>query len=964
MICGGKHSIKAQTIDHHTSSGGVAQIHERHKRTIFSMKKYSLFKKVLAPLIAITVLVATLSFFYVFNQNLNRVVQKAQEEAFNLSNLLLTSKSLVAEHVFSNMVLLKQKSYAQGSPNIRGTVLLQGQVIPNLFFGNTQQTANTNIVDFVSNIGNGSATVFVKQDSQFIRIATNVQKADGSNAFGTQLDPNGEVASQLLQNKPYAGVVDILGESYLSVYEPMFDTEHHLIGAWYVGRKLDFKALTQSIQAWSFMEHGFVAVTDSKQRIRFLTKSVEVDTAEKALKNANGSWKIITREVPEWHFNIHILYPAAEAYLASLQTLVPWLVTFIFMSLLAFIMIKVGLNRFVLGPLGAEPETARQLLMRIEKGDFSEDETQAPANTLIANIVIMRRRLREILNAMQQNANHLKVSSSVFEHAHDAIFITDTKGLIVQSNPSFTLLTGYIPSDCIGKQPESLGLACHEPDFFKHFYHTAKKHDWIGEMWNRRRDGNEYLVEMELLPVTDESGTLQHYVGLFSDITHAKAQRNILEHMAYHDALTQLPNRVLFSQRLHEAVIAAQHQESSLAICYFDLDDFKIVNDQHGHDYGDKLLQLLSARILGALNPQDTLARLGGDEFAILICGEQSLRDYKRTLGKLLSLIEKPFIIEHLKFSISASIGYTIYPSDPNPPDTLLRHADHAMYYAKTHGGHQCQLFDLASAHQSQHEQSMFKDILSAIQHNEIKLVYQPQIDLQTGEVVSFEALLRWQHPTRGLLKPKDFLHMIENTSLISDIGSWVLDETVRQLAIWNMQGLQTRTAVNIAAYHLTQKKFAFHLSKLFKKYPTVLPSQLHLEITESAAISDFNKVNKVIHQCHAIGVTFSIDDFGAGYSSLIYLRRLPVDIIKIDQSFIYNMLNNEEDMAVIRGVINMCREFNRKVVAEGVELAEQAWALQAMGCDYAQGYGISKGLSGHKIPEWMQKNHFFKFDA
>jgi EAL domain-containing protein (putative c-di-GMP-specific phosphodiesterase class I) len=370
----------------------------------------------------------------------------------------------------------------------------------------------------------------------------------------------------------------------------------------------------------------------------------------------------------------------------------------------------------------------------------------------------------------------------------------------------------------------------------------------------------------------------------------------------------------------------------------------------------------LATRLTGILKPQDTLARLGGDEFAMLLCGGRTQAEYTRLLKKLLSAIEKPFTVDKFKFSISASIGYTLYPTDHNPPDTLLRHADHAMYHAKTHGGHQYQLFDLASAQQSQQQQVLLRDLLNAIQNNHIKLVYQPQVCMRSGKLFCFEALLRWQHPVRGLLFPKDFLDAVEHTTMIIDIGNWVIEESLRQLTEWQDQGLHTQVSVNIAAQHLMHKQFPDHLAALFKKYARITPQQLHIEITESAAISDFSRVNRVIQQCQSLGVAFSIDDFGSGYSSLIYLRRLPVNIIKIDQSFVHNMLSNQEDMAVIRGVITLSREFGRKVIAEGVEQAEQARILAGLGCDYAQGYGIARGMPGHKVIEWAGKHDPYEF--
>lgn len=926
------------------------------------MKHYALFKKILLPLAAFGLLTGLLSFAYIFNHHLNNIETKANEETQKLTNLLITARTLVSEHVLSSMALLKQYASVEGVPNIHGVTNMQGTEVPNLRFGESEQTGRTILVDSVTRIGSGTATIFVKRGQQFLRIATNVKRADGSNAFGTELNPYGKAIESLLRDQTYYGVVDILGEAYLSRYEPMHDDAGKLIGAWYVGYKLDFNALDQAIRQWGFLEKGFVAITDGHGQIRFLTDGVNKSQALEALQDKQH-WKKVSKDVPEWDFQINILYPVSEAYWSALGAVSPVMIIAFTLTLVVVIVVISGLQRFVLNPLGGDPETAKQLLMRIESGDFAEDNTSATPDTLIANMLKMRRRLREMVNQIQASADRLQVSASVFEHAHDAIFITDRHGVIVQCNPSFSIITGYTAVEAIGQLPSTLGIASQQPDFFPSLYGGPQAFQaWQGEVWNRHHQGHDYLVELELSPVLDQAGDFQHYVGLFSDITRAKEQQNMLEHLAYHDVLTQLPNRVLFSSRLHQALLEAERQQSLVAICYIDLDDFKIVNDQYGHEYGDKLLMQLAARLIGILKPHDTLARLGGDEFAMLLCGCRTPAEYTRLLKKLLAAIEKPFTIDKFKFSISASIGYTLYPIDHNPPDTLLRHADHAMYHAKTHGGHQFHLFDLASAQQSQQQQLLLRDLLNGIRNNHIKLVYQPQVSMRTGELFCFEALLRWQHPVRGLLFPKDFLNAIEHTSLIIDIGNWVIEESLRQLSEWQDEGLQTQVSVNIAAQHLMHKQFTEQLAALFKKYPKIKPQQLHIEITESAAISDFARVNRVIQQCQALGVAFSIDDFGSGYSSLIYLRRLPVNIIKIDQSFIHNMLTNHEDMAVIRVVITLCREFNRKVVAEGVEKAEQARILAELGCDYAQGFGISRGMAGHKVIEWASKHDPYEF--
>lgn len=927
------------------------------------MKHYALFKKILLPLAAFCLLTGLLSFVYIFNHHLNNIDSKAHEESQKLSNLLVTARTLVSEHVLSSIALLKQYASAQGIPNIYGDTEILGTRAPNLRFGNSDQTGLSTLVDSVTRIGSGTATIFVKDGERFIRIATNVKTAEGKNAFGTELNPHGDAIRSLLKDQTFYGVVDILGEAYLSRYEPMHDTHGKLIGAWYVGYKLDFNALDQAIRQWGFMEKGFVAITDRHGQIRFLTEGINQTQAMSALKDKHHQWKKVTKEVPEWDFQINILYPVKEAYWSALGAVSPVMIIAFSLTLIVVMVVISGLQRFVLNPLGGDPDNAKELLMRIESGDFSEDHTTAPPDTLIANMLKMRQRLREMVSQIQASANRLQVSASVFEHAHDAIFITDHHGLVVQCNPSFSLVTGYSSTEAVGQLPSALGIASQLPDFFQQLH--AGPHafqPWTGEVWNRHHQGHDYLAELQLSPVFNEQGSFQYYVGLFSDITHAKEQQNSLEHLAYHDVLTQLPNRVLFSSRLQQALLDAEREQSLVAICYIDLDEFKIVNDQYGHEYGDKLLVQLATRLLGILKPNDTLARLGGDEFALLLCNARTQVEFTRRLKKLLSAIEKPFKLDNFKFSISASIGYTIFPIDHNPPDTLLRHADHAMYHAKTHGGHQYHLFDLASAQQSQQQQLLLKDLLKGIQNSHIKLVYQPQICMQSGKLFGFEALLRWQHPERGLLFPNEFLDVAEHTSLIIDIGNWVIEESLRQLTEWQTQGLRTQVSVNIAALHLMHHHFSDRLATLFKKFPHIQPEQLHIEITETAAISDFDRVMLIIQKCQALGVAFSIDDFGSGYSSLIYLRRLPVNIIKIDQSFVHNMLTNQEDMAVIRGVITLSREFGRQVIAEGVEKAEQARILAELGCDYAQGFGISRGMPGHKVIEWASKHDPYHF--
>jgi len=333
-------------------------------------------------------------------------------------------------------------------------------------------------------------------------------------------------------------------------------------------------------------------------------------------------------------------------------------------------------------------------------------------------------------------------------------------------------------------------------------------------------------------------------------------------------------------------------------------------------------------------------------------------------LDRILYAIEQAFYINDHIFYISASIGFTVYPNDDNPPDTLLRHADHAMYHAKTHGGKQHHLFDLKLAQLSQDEQQLKQDIVEGLKNDQFILYYQPQIDLASGNIIGMEALIRWQHPTKGFLTPDDFLPIIENTHLITNLGEWVILNTLKQIDTWRQQGLDFYVGINIAAYHITDKKFTPFLTDAFKQYPDVPAERVNLEITETAAINDIDEATKIIKACKKLGVTFSLDDFGVGYSSLIYLRRLPVDIIKIDRSFTSGMLHDSEDFAVVTSIITLCREFKRKVIAEGAETSEQLTMLHQLKCDYAQGFGIAKPMPAADVADWVSANHPFKYQS
>jgi diguanylate cyclase (GGDEF)-like protein/PAS domain S-box-containing protein len=920
------------------------------------MKKLAFFHRFLLPLLLVGLLAVLSTTVYVFTLNMREIENQAHQETNELTYLLAMAKSLVGERVHSSMELLKKSSEGRGAPNIDGTTQLNDKTIPNLKFGRETQTKKSDLVDGVTSIGNGTATLFVKDGDAFIRIATNVKVNNSARAIGTQLDPNGKAIPFLSKGMSFYGVVDILGEPYISGYEPMFDSQSKVIGAWYVGYKVDVKALDQAIKKWAFLNTGFAAIRDYNHQLRFISERTSVAEAQAILNQPRFAWTVVKQRIPDWDFDAYIAYPKHEAYLKSIGNLYPILILGGIFGCVLMLLVSRGVKRFVLAPLGGDPETATKLVQRITEGDLTEDGTQAPPDTLISYMLKMRTRLHEMVTEIKVNADRLRLSSSVFEHAHDGIFITDSHANIIEINPAFSVISGYSREEALGKNPESLGFAYEIDAFFSQFFEsTDHQGEWRGEVWCRHQNGEAYVAWLDVFPVHSKTGEFQHYVGLFADITQAKEQQKSLEHLAYHDALTKLPNRILFSNRLQKILAHAERTKEVVAICYIDLDEFKPINDKFGHEVGDALLVMLAVRLQENIRKEDTVARLGGDEFALLLSGLHSTAAYTETLDRILAAIETPFQIGQHSFSISASIGYTVYPSDKNPPDTLLRHADHAMYHAKTHGGKQYHLFDLQLAQLSRDKHQLKEDITEALKHDQLKLYFQPQINVRTGQVIGMEALIRWQHPQKGLLLPSEFLPLIENTHQIIEMSEWVMTQALTELSAWREAGLDLYVAVNIAAHHLTEKRFEAKLAETLARFAHIPPRYLNLEITESAAIGEISNVTHIIQQCKKLGVTFAIDDFGAGYSSLTYLRRLPVDSIKIDRSFINGMLVDTEDLAVVTSIITLCKEFKRSVIAEGVESADHANKLLQLGCHLVQGHRIAQPMPADQVVAWVQ---------
>jgi len=441
----------------------------------------------------------------------------------------------------------------------------------------------------------------------------------------------------------------------------------------------------------------------------------------------------------------------------------------------------------------------------------------------------------------------------------------------------------------------------------------------------------------------------------FSELNTIKEQ---LQHQALHDVLTNLPNRVLLADRLSQSMVQSQRHQNLLAVVFLDLDGFKHVNDSYGHDLGDELLIIASLRMKEVLREGDSLARIGGDEFVAVLTDLTTVEDCEPVLERLLLAASEPVNVGNVKLKISASIGVTLYPQDNVSADQLMRHADQAMYVAKESGKNRYHLFDTAEDNAVKVQREILESIRCALDNQQFVLYYQPKVNMRTGTVIGAEALIRWQHPERGLLNPFEFLPAIENNPMMIELGEWVIDSALTQISQWQAMGLNLplNTSVNIAAIQLQQTNFVNRLTTLLAAHPDVAPRYIELEVLETSALEDVHHVSTIMNDCMELGVKFALDDFGTAYSSLTYLRRLPASLIKIDQSFVRDMLHDVDDLAIVEGVIALAKSFKRDVIAEGVETVEHGTALLQIGCELAQGYGIAKPMPASNLPGWISE--------
>ncbi|MGZ5050089.1 MAG: PAS domain S-box protein [Methylobacter sp.] len=566
-----------------------------------------------------------------------------------------------------------------------------------------------------------------------------------------------------------------------------------------------------------------------------------------------------------------------------------------------------------------------------------------------AGVLAVGRDITEIKLAEE----NLRITASVFDNTQEAILITDANNAILDVNPAFTHITGYSREEVLGKNPRLLSSGRQDKLFYAEMWQSLQNNKaWRGEVWNRRKSGEVYAELLSISVICSDNGEVMRHVGVFSDISYIKEHEAELSRVAHYDVLTGLPNRVLLADRMKQALAHATREQSMVAVCYLDLDGFKAINDNMGHEAGDQVLIDVARRIENTIRGGDTVARLGGDEFVVLLSlkpGEKCVS----TLERLLAVIAQPIMIKGLSNTVGVSIGVSIYPMYGEDADTLLRHADQAMYTAKQSGKNRFCIYDADQEQRVRSHHEFLNSIRHGLEHNQFEMHYQPKINLSTKQLVGAEALIRWRHPERGLLSPIEFLHPIETTELGIEMGNWVIASVLAQIKRWRDAGLEIEVSINISPYHLESSGFAKNLRQQLNDYPDIPLGTLQIEVLETVALNDITKVRNIIEECRRFGVGFALDDFGAGYSSLSYLSKLPIDVIKIDQSFVRDMLEDNGDKTIVQGIIALAKAFDLKVVAEGIETVEQYQVLHDMGCEIGQGYGIARPMAAAKLSDW-----------
>ena len=558
----------------------------------------------------------------------------------------------------------------------------------------------------------------------------------------------------------------------------------------------------------------------------------------------------------------------------------------------------------------------------------------------------------------------LRMAATVFEHSTSAILITDPAGYIVQANEAFSRVSGYAVSQVLDQLPSLLTVDEQQQAHLQYVIKQLNQHNsWEGEVWLKRRNGEHYPAWVGITAVFDDEGDLASYVCFFSDISERKASEQRIHRLAYYDALTHLPNRTLFQDRLHTALQQGERNKSWVVLMFLDLDRFKPINDSLGHAAGDRMLKDMATRLLACVDDDDTVARMGGDEFTLLLQPRatrvMALNQAVSVAEQILASLVQPFVLENREFFVTASIGIALSPQDGNELSQLMKNADTAMYHAKERGKNNFQFYQADMNASALERLELESDLRHALEQQEFILYYQPQFSGDGKRLTGVEALLRWNHPRRGLVPPGDFIPVLEELGLVVDVGDWVLAESCRQLKCWHQAKVRVpKVSVNISVRQFSDGQLGTRIANILKE-TGLSPACLELELTESILMREVSEALQILASLKNLGLSIAVDDFGTGYSSLNYLKQFPIDVLKIDRTFVDGLPAGEQDAQIVRAIIAMAHSLNLAVIAEGVETHEQLEFLREHGCDEVQGYLFGRPMPAHLLVKQLQAYGF-----
>jgi diguanylate cyclase (GGDEF)-like protein/PAS domain S-box-containing protein len=591
--------------------------------------------------------------------------------------------------------------------------------------------------------------------------------------------------------------------------------------------------------------------------------------------------------------------------------------------------------------------------------EFDWSPLQGKMRTWEARIMLREQQevvmvIRDITQRKHQEAE-LRLWAKVFEGSNEAIMILDAKLCIVLVNKTYEKMMGFSAADVLGVDAAQVGASQHPRGFFRNLIAVLNERGaWLGELTNQRKNGETFPSWFSISRVLGSDGQVENYIAIFTDISERKKSRERLDFLAHHDSLTELPNRTLLNDRLEMAINTAKRRQEKIGVLFIDLDRFKNINDSLGHSAGDQILRETAQRLKKVIRNDDTVARLGGDEFVVLLPRVNDERDLAEVAIKVREELLKPHILEDMPLHLSPSIGIAIYPEDGDSPSALIKNADAAMYLAKEKGRNNYQFYTPLLNSRTLDRLKLEYDLRLALDLGQFELHYQPQIDATKQQLYGAEALIRWRHPERGLVPPNDFIPLAEEIGLIIPIGGWVIAEAARQITRWQAEGhKQMVVSVNISALQFHQPGFLSEVQAIMDA-AGAQPQSLELELTESMLMSDMDASIHELQLFRDLGYRIAIDDFGTGFSCLNYLRRLPVNILKIDQSFVRDMQSDEASLAIVSYIIRLAQSLGMDTIAEGVETSNEMTLLVNEGCRLMQGYHFSKALPPAQFDAWL----------